>query len=222
MQVCISLQTDNHASTPPLKFFYSPDALPATQPTTSKHWRQMKANSTYCQKRLLRQSHRIRLQHWGWKCHTWAAPSCDILNLMFIIYITYAAVKHLPRWLRLHFLSPLTIVMYMCQGQTKLTKFPPHSLKGKCCRNYVPVTILMLKFHWCHQWSPLWDMIMAFAENHTTVTIMVFMVIVKCFFLHTFQPPHGHSICCRTSSYTAFLHGHSHLPYYDKVASKGK
>ena len=33
MQVCTSLQTDNHASTPPLKFFYRPDALPATQPT---------------------------------------------------------------------------------------------------------------------------------------------------------------------------------------------
>jgi len=29
MQVCTSLQTDNHASTPPL-FFYRPDALPAT------------------------------------------------------------------------------------------------------------------------------------------------------------------------------------------------
>jgi len=28
MQVCTSLQTDNHASTPPLKFFYRPDALP--------------------------------------------------------------------------------------------------------------------------------------------------------------------------------------------------
>jgi len=40
MQVCISLQTDNHATTPPLKFFYRPDALPATQPTVSKHWRQ--------------------------------------------------------------------------------------------------------------------------------------------------------------------------------------
>ena len=39
MQVCISLQTDNHASTPPLKFFYRPDALPAAQPTASKHWR---------------------------------------------------------------------------------------------------------------------------------------------------------------------------------------
>jgi len=38
MQVCISLQTDNHASTPPLSF-YRPDALPVAQPTASKHWR---------------------------------------------------------------------------------------------------------------------------------------------------------------------------------------
>jgi len=36
MQVCTALQTDNLASTPPLKFFYRPDALPATQPTASK------------------------------------------------------------------------------------------------------------------------------------------------------------------------------------------
>jgi len=36
MQVCTSLQTDNHASTPPLSF-YGPDALPAAQPTASKH-----------------------------------------------------------------------------------------------------------------------------------------------------------------------------------------
>jgi len=33
MQVCTSLQTDNHVSTPPLSF-YRPDALPAT-PTNS-------------------------------------------------------------------------------------------------------------------------------------------------------------------------------------------
>ena len=33
------LQTDNHASTPPF-IFYRPDALPATQPTASKHRRQ--------------------------------------------------------------------------------------------------------------------------------------------------------------------------------------
>jgi len=36
MQVCTSLQTDSHASNPPLTF-YRPDALPAAQPTASKH-----------------------------------------------------------------------------------------------------------------------------------------------------------------------------------------
>ena len=36
MQVCTSLQTDNHASTPPFSF-YRPGALPAAQPTASKH-----------------------------------------------------------------------------------------------------------------------------------------------------------------------------------------
>jgi len=36
MQVCTSLQTDNHASNPPLSFFKL-DALPAAQLTASKH-----------------------------------------------------------------------------------------------------------------------------------------------------------------------------------------
>jgi len=31
MQVCMSLRTDNHASTPS-RIFYTPDALPAAQP----------------------------------------------------------------------------------------------------------------------------------------------------------------------------------------------
>ena len=44
MQVCTSLQTDNHASTPPLSF-YRPDALPATKPTVSKHWRHYERKS---------------------------------------------------------------------------------------------------------------------------------------------------------------------------------
>jgi len=35
-QACTLLQTDNHASTP-LLGFYRPDALPAAQPTASKH-----------------------------------------------------------------------------------------------------------------------------------------------------------------------------------------
>ena len=37
MQVCTLLQTDNHATIPPLSFFNRPDALPAAQPTASKH-----------------------------------------------------------------------------------------------------------------------------------------------------------------------------------------
>jgi len=36
MQVCTSLQTDNHTSTH-RSVFYRPDALPAAQPTVSKH-----------------------------------------------------------------------------------------------------------------------------------------------------------------------------------------
>ena len=36
MQVCTSLQTDNHASTPPLSFYW-PYALPDAQLTVSKH-----------------------------------------------------------------------------------------------------------------------------------------------------------------------------------------
>jgi len=46
MQVCTSLQKDNHASTPPLSF-YRPDALPAAQPTVSKHWWHI-ALKAYC------------------------------------------------------------------------------------------------------------------------------------------------------------------------------
>jgi len=36
--VCTSLQTDNHTSTSPLRF-YRPDAFPAAHLTVSKHWR---------------------------------------------------------------------------------------------------------------------------------------------------------------------------------------
>jgi len=48
--ICTSLQTDNHAGTSPLSF-YRPDALPATQPTASKHWRHIDSitKHTTCQ-----------------------------------------------------------------------------------------------------------------------------------------------------------------------------
>jgi len=44
MQVCTSLQTDNHVSTPPLSF-YRPDALPAAQPNSVKA---LRAPATTC------------------------------------------------------------------------------------------------------------------------------------------------------------------------------
>jgi len=37
MQVCTSLQTDNYTSTSALEFFTGLGALPAAQPTASKH-----------------------------------------------------------------------------------------------------------------------------------------------------------------------------------------
>ena len=43
--ICTSLQTDNHASTSLLNFFYRLDALPATQPTASEH--EGKSGPTY-------------------------------------------------------------------------------------------------------------------------------------------------------------------------------
>ena len=46
MQVCTSLQADNHASTPPLSFLQA-GCPPATQPTVSKHWRQQTLNCPY-------------------------------------------------------------------------------------------------------------------------------------------------------------------------------
>jgi len=43
--ICTSVQTDNHASTPALRF-YRQDALPAAQPTASKHLKQQALKAT--------------------------------------------------------------------------------------------------------------------------------------------------------------------------------
>jgi len=44
--ICTSLQTDNHARQYLTTQFYRPDALPATQPTASKHWNLKALNLT--------------------------------------------------------------------------------------------------------------------------------------------------------------------------------
>ena len=47
MQVCTALQTDSTPA-PHHSVFYRPDALPAAQPTVSKHWRQWLCISMWC------------------------------------------------------------------------------------------------------------------------------------------------------------------------------
>ena len=51
--ICTSLQTDNHASTSSLHIFYRLNALPATQPTASKHWRSHRISETVQYRRIV-------------------------------------------------------------------------------------------------------------------------------------------------------------------------
>ena len=50
MQVCTLLQTDNHASTSSTQIFYRPNALPAAQPTASKHGAKVSSASCKCRR----------------------------------------------------------------------------------------------------------------------------------------------------------------------------
>ena len=69
MQICTSLQTDNHASTPPLSF-YRPDALPAAQPTASKHWSHKKcpAKSRFSGKNYFLPRDAMHPRYSPWAC----------------------------------------------------------------------------------------------------------------------------------------------------------
>jgi len=91
MQVCTSLQTDNHANTPPLSF-YRPDALPAAQPTASKHWTQMqgwKVNAKYYRKLTAQLDRRWRhMEHCCFTddCSRCYKPTIDLR--LHLIYCT--------------------------------------------------------------------------------------------------------------------------------------
>jgi len=62
--ICTSLQTDNHASTSVLSF-YRPNALPATQPTASKHWRQMWLFRNWCESKQAASANDRATTGWG-------------------------------------------------------------------------------------------------------------------------------------------------------------
>ena len=64
MQVCISLQTDNHASTPPLKFFLQA-GCPSCRPTNS-----VKAlNAKHRDKETHTETHNLPLRQMFKRCH---------------------------------------------------------------------------------------------------------------------------------------------------------
>ena len=70
MQVCTSLEADNHTSTPPHSFFYRPDALPVAQPT--EEIKQGKSCLCLRSWRLYSWSGRLywRLLGWVFSCST--------------------------------------------------------------------------------------------------------------------------------------------------------
>ena len=80
MQVCISLQTDNHASTAPLSFFNRLDALPAAQPTASKSFQ-------IREKMLKFLMHIVCTSYWyltlGITPTIWASPYCLAITLVW-------------------------------------------------------------------------------------------------------------------------------------------
>ena len=88
MQICTSLQTDNHADTPPLSF-YRPGALLAAQPTASKHWRPM--NWNYIKLKLdlflfLNQILSVIFRHLSALCH--GDASAELIKVSRTQYLT--------------------------------------------------------------------------------------------------------------------------------------
>ena len=77
MQVCISLQTDNHASTPPLSF-YRPGALSAAQPTASKHWSHQSTHLYSDEHLLNRHDCKYRYGHADWISAPASCRRCSI------------------------------------------------------------------------------------------------------------------------------------------------
>jgi len=56
------LQSNHHHQQTNTQFFYRPDVLPVTQPTVSKHWREIYHTPWTC----LPQAHMVVFQLWLW------------------------------------------------------------------------------------------------------------------------------------------------------------
>jgi len=107
MQVCNSLQTDNHASTPPLNFLQAgcPSCHPTnsvTQSTEGKGWEQPRTNTSRCSVRAI--------VYW----------QCGTVCIIRLLHATAAAIdQHLP---------PTVVVGLLLWAHTTLL----HILCGQC------------------------------------------------------------------------------------------
>ena len=140
MQVCTLLQTDNHASTPPLSFFYRPDGLPAAQPTASKHWRQFKKRQTTSiniTQYFVTQCHKnsaTQLKFWYKLYHA----KCHLIPSNKFYYA--ANLKHCA-------FSTLTLLAGRQEGHPACKKLSPGVLVWLSVWSYVQTCIWP---SWCH------------------------------------------------------------------------
>jgi len=81
------LQTGNHASTSPLSFFRL-DALPATQTTASKHWRQTVLTILFASKLLTT----VFLEKVVYSYSVWAFYTCIVQVWQSVLWSTFTAV----------------------------------------------------------------------------------------------------------------------------------
>ena len=103
--ICTSLQTDNDACTSSLHIFYRPDALPAAQPTASKHWRH---NQTTTEK-IKCHGESIEILSLSDTAKTTNCKQCKgnaLKNMyMYGILKSYKCIKNHNEWLWTYFCS---------------------------------------------------------------------------------------------------------------------
>ena len=109
MQVCTLSQTTTPTSHHSV--FYRPDALPAAQPTASKHWRQLVLESVIVFFRIYRLKH-IR--------------SCFVICRRY----RYTAYRHFVRWCWGYIGKHVRIVLPSCVIHAIRTAFPSETYSG--------------------------------------------------------------------------------------------
>jgi len=117
MQVCTSLHTDNHASTPPLSFLQA--GCPSCRPTNSIKALMAPVNNCTA-KVLLQQLGHDSKAAWWWRgvwCRRWAYQQSYSTSNILVLMFWWTAVMHLSSWPE------------VCYDQCPITSRCPRNLK---------------------------------------------------------------------------------------------